>query len=493
MATANSNSIFGSAVITVVMRWTDRLIGFVSTLILARLLVPDDFGIVAMASIVVGLVDIFLDLGVNVALIQNREATTSHYDTAWTLRLLQAIAAAIVVLGVTPYAADYFNDPRVVSVLQFMSLGLVLAGLENIGVVSFQKEMQFGREFRFLFARRMFGFIVTIAAAWVLLSYWALVIGALAGRAFGVALSYVMHDMRPRISFERFGDIISISMWQLVRNIGLHMDNTLHKMLVGGRDNAATMGAYGLADEIAAMPGSEMLAPLNRALFPAFVQQSDNMPELIRMFLSAQSVQTLIAVPASAGLALVANEMVGLLLGEKWLIAVPFIQVLAIANVVQSIYISGGYVMITLGYSRVIALLSWFQLALFACVAIVLVPDAAALQIACIRVFVVIVGLAVALWLLLRTLKTLTLRDVARSVYRPLAATMIMTIAVLSCGVLLPADTLLLALLLKVAVGIGVYLCAIIVLWLIVGKPAGGESYLLEKVLELAKRRQHAL
>ena len=87
-------SVARSALITVAMRWTDRSIAFVSTLILARLLVPEDFGVIAMASLVIGLADVFFELGVNVALIQNKTPSQEHYDTAWTLRLIQTTLAA---------------------------------------------------------------------------------------------------------------------------------------------------------------------------------------------------------------------------------------------------------------------------------------------------------------------------------------------------------------------------------------------------------------
>ena len=102
------------------MRWTDRSIAFVSTLILARLLVPEDFGVIAMASLVIGLADVFFELGVNVALIQNRTPSQEHYDTAWTLRIIQTTLAAIVVVIAAPLAATYFNDPRVTLVVQVL-------------------------------------------------------------------------------------------------------------------------------------------------------------------------------------------------------------------------------------------------------------------------------------------------------------------------------------------------------------------------------------
>jgi len=141
--------VFKSGILTIAIRWSDRFIGFVSTLILARLLVPDDFGIVAMAYLLIGLIKVFSNFGVHVALIRNQKPTLAHYNTAWTLRLIQMGAAALVVLCVAPLAADYFGDPRLTAVLRMLSLGLVFVGFQNIGVINFQKEMRFDLELRF--------------------------------------------------------------------------------------------------------------------------------------------------------------------------------------------------------------------------------------------------------------------------------------------------------------------------------------------------------
>lgn len=151
MTKKGANSVLASVAITVAMRWTDKFIGFVSTLILARLLAPEDIGIIAMASLVIGFIDVFLDLGVNIALIQNRNAAPAHFNSAWTLRLAQSATAAVLIVLASSAAATYFKDARVESVLHVMALGLIVASFENIGIVTFQKEMKFGLEFRFLF------------------------------------------------------------------------------------------------------------------------------------------------------------------------------------------------------------------------------------------------------------------------------------------------------------------------------------------------------
>ena len=371
-------SVAESALITVAMRWTDRSIAFVSTLILARLLVPEDFGVIAMASLVIGLADVFFELGVNVALIQNKTPSQEHYDTAWTLRIIQTTLAAIVVIIAAPLAATYFNDPRVTLVVQVLAVSLMLSGLENIGVVTFQKEMQFGKEFQFLFCKRIVGFIVTIAAAWFIRSYWALVIGALAGRTFGVALSFAMHPMRPRLGLKKFREIFSVSQWMLVRSIGGYFQLKLHLAIVGARESASVLGAYSLASEISALPSSELLAPINRVLFPAFVRVKHDLAELKRVVLLAQGVQTMIAMPAAIGLILVSSEAVLLLLGEKWMGAVPFVEIFALISFMSSIATSGAYVLITLGKIRLMAISSWVQVGLFATLAFVVFPEAGA-------------------------------------------------------------------------------------------------------------------
>lgn len=245
---AKSVSIARGATFAVAARWIDRLIGLASTVILARLLVPEDFGIIAIASLAIGLADTLLDLGVNVALIQNREPTQSHYDTGWTLRLAQTFLSTMLLIAAAPYIADYFHDERLRQVIRVLAFVLLLSGMENIGIVAFQHHMQFGAELRFLFLRRIAGFGTTVVAALLLRSYWALVAGTLVGRAVGVGLSYWVHPMRPRLSLVGIREIIVVSQWMLVRNTGVFLYANLHKMMVGRGASGSTMGAYSLAD-----------------------------------------------------------------------------------------------------------------------------------------------------------------------------------------------------------------------------------------------------
>jgi len=475
------DSVLRGAVLTVAMRWTDRLIGVASTLILARLLVPDDFGVIAMASLVVGFIDILFDVGVNVALIQNTHATPAHYHTAWTLRLMQAAVATLLIVAVAPLAAEYFNDPRVTPVLWVTSSGVLLAALENIWIIDFQKKMHFAQDFRFVFAKRLAGFVVTIAAALVLRSYWALVIGSLAGRAVGVGLSYAMHPSRPRLSLEKFSDIFSVSQWMFLRSIANYLNTNMHQFLVGGRATSAMVGGYSLAQQISSMPSTEVLAPLNRVLFPAFVKAKHNAQELKRVYLLAQGVQTLVVMPFSIGLAMLATETVYLMLGEKWLFVAPFVQVLALSAIAQSISVSGSYVLLTLGEFARQTLLTGAQVVVFLLGAFLLIPQGGAMEIAILRLATILLGLAASVWLLLHKMDGVRLADILRSVRRPLLASLAMSLAIHALALQLHTG-MLASLLLKGALGAAVYLLVVAALWRLAGRPPGSEAYLLDKL-----------
>lgn len=474
-------SVAKGAVLVVAMRWTDRLVGVLSTVILARLLLPEDFGIVAMASIVVGLIDTLLDLGVGSALVQNKHAGREEFDTAWTLRLLQAAFAALLLWLVAPWAAEYFRDPRVVDVIRVMAVAILIGGFENIGIVAFQKNMEFGRDFQFFFFRRIAGFVVTIALAFSLKSYWAMVIGTVVGRAVGVAISYFLHEYRPRFSMARFRNLWSFSKWIIVNNVGYYGLRQVDKFLVGRRTDAASMGSYSLADDIAAMPTTELLTPLSRVLFPVFVDSAHDPEKLRSAFCKAIGVQSLIGLPAGVGLFAIAGDVVLLLLGERWEQAVPLIQTLALINIFSALSYSSSYLLLALGKIRAIAYLSWLSVWVFVFLLIAVFPEAGAQGIADVRLATTAFGFIVFVYLVLQTAPSIRLRDYLEHSWRPLLSTGVMALS-LSIIPRLDSLVLLLQVILSVAFGAVVYICSILALWRLSGCCDGAETYLLEQL-----------
>lgn len=469
------------ALLVVGMRWTDRLIGFVSTLILAHLLLPEDFGIVAMASVVVGLIDMLLDLGVGSALVQNKHAGREEFDTAWTIRLIQSAFVAVFLSLTAPFAAEYFRDARVIDVIRVMALSTLIGSFENIGIVAFQKNMEFGRDFQFFFFRRIAGFLVTMMLAFWLHSYWAMVIGSVVGRSVGVAVSYWLHSYRPKFSMARIKEIWSFSQWILVRNVANYGVTQIDKLLVGRRTDAATMGSYTLANDIAAMPTTELLAPISRVLFPVFVDAVHDSKKLRVVFCKAFGVQTILALPAGVGLCMVAHDAVPLLLGEHWRQTIPLIQTLSLISVFSALTYSSSYVLVALGKVNLQAFAGWLELGLLAFLAIVVFPDAGAQGIAYIRLATVFAWFIGFTALVLHYIEPLRLKDFIQYGWRTVFSTVIMALS-LSVLPRFESIPLLIQLIFSVMFGAGIYVMFILLLWRISGCCEGAESYLLEKM-----------
>ncbi|MFB3077097.1 MAG: oligosaccharide flippase family protein, partial [Lysobacterales bacterium] len=203
----------------VAMRFSMRGIGLVSTVILARLLVPADFGLVAMATIIFGLIEVMSQFGFGVFLIQKQNAGHDYYDTAWTLSILRGAVTCGLLFVIAMPVADFFGDPRLVEIFYVLALVALVRSIGNVGVIDFQKNLTFGKDFKLHVAVKLAAFCVTITAAILLRNYWALVIGIATAGFVRVALSYMMHPYRPRLSLARWREIMHFSKWLLANNV----------------------------------------------------------------------------------------------------------------------------------------------------------------------------------------------------------------------------------------------------------------------------------
>lgn len=320
---------------TVFMRFAIRSFGIVSTLILARILVPEDFGLVALATMLLGMLEAMSEFNFAVYLIRERSVNRSHYDTAWSLSVLRGIIIAVFLATLAPFAADFFAEPRLENVVYAIAIITAVAGFTNIGIVEFQKELDFHKDFQFLVYTRLISFIVTIVLAFTLRSYWALVLGIASGHLTRLVLSYTMHKFRPRVSFARTGQIMRFSKWVLANGIISFANSRADVIVIGRFFDTATLGIYSIAHEIATLAITEIVSPIHRAVLAGFSKLNGDAAVLRTAFIEAQSIIILIGLPIAAGIGLTADPLVRLALGDKWLDAIPLIQILALISITR--------------------------------------------------------------------------------------------------------------------------------------------------------------
>ena len=236
-------------------------------------------------------------------------------------------------------AAHFYREPRVTAVICALAAAPVLQGLENVGVVKFRKDMRFDREFRYMFTTRMVKFAITVFLAFTLRTYWALVIGILAWRATAVGISYFMQPFRPRFSLHSLGELMHFSKWLMAHNALAFLRDRSSDFVVGRLAGSSSLGLFSVAAEISDMPGTELVAPINRAVLPAYMSIAHDLPALRREYLSVLAMVALLAVPIVAAFAVCAPFLVLLFLGPKWLQTADLIEILAfygITRVIQS-------------------------------------------------------------------------------------------------------------------------------------------------------------
>ncbi len=479
MATVQSKMALG-IVWMVAARLIDRGIGVISTLILARILVPDDFGLVAMATAIGGILDLLGAFSFDLALIQNKGAGKREYDTVWTFNVLFAIFCGICLIGLASPAAAFYREPRLEAVMYALAVLYAIGGLSNVGVVNFRKELQFRNEFNFILIRRVVTFIVTITGAFWLRSYWALVLGMIVGRATSVYVSYQMSSYRPRLTLVAVKELFHFSKWLFFNNSLFFLMHSGPNFFIGRLNGTADLGIYTVAYEISNLPSTELVAPINRATFPGFAMMGDK-PSIAAAYLKLLGMITLLILPVGVGIAAVAEPLVMAALGDKWLAAIPLIQWLAIYGAVTATATNNGVVWMVLGRPRDVTLYTMIFLLIFLPALVYFLENHGVIGVAYAYLLAAAVNIPPSM---ANSRKLLEFRwsEFLKVIWRPIIGVMVMYAAVGIFDHLASSDfSPVLRLLGDSLFGALVYIIVIVGLWISAGRPSGAEAFCLER------------
>jgi PST family polysaccharide transporter len=314
-----------------------NLFGLISTTVLARLLTPADFGVVALGLTVTAILSAVTNISMSAALVQHKDPTQEHFHTAWTLAVCRGFILSTLLVCMAHPLALMFKEPRLEPLLYALAIGPIFEGLANPRNIMLTRDLVFWQQFMLQVSQKLIGLIAGVAVAVMTHSYWALVAGALLGQFSGLLISYTVLPFLPRPSFRHSKDLMSFSIWLTLQQLFNTINWRFDQLLVGGFLSRAALGFYTVGDNLAVMPTRETTAPLNNTLFPAFARIRDDRARLAAAYQSAQVLITAIALPAGVGMALVADPLVRLAMGEKWRSAVFVVQCLASVYALQTL------------------------------------------------------------------------------------------------------------------------------------------------------------
>ena len=360
-----------------------------------------------------------------------------------------------------------------------------IGSFENIGVVKFRKEMQFDKEFRFMLIKRVSRFFVTVPLALIFHSYWALVAGIMTMHVTGVLLSYRMHSFRPRFDLSTAGELFRFSRWLLLNNMITLVIFRAADFVVGKFSGARALGLFSASYEISNLATTELVAPINRAVFPGYSKMADQLSVLRQGYLNVLSVIGLVSLPIGLGIAAIPDYIVGVFLGAKWLDAAPIIALLALYGTLNSLMTNAGSVINALGRPHLITLVGLFRVALLLPLLIIWTRSDGVIGAAWAYCAVSLATIPLTMSVVVPLIK-LSLAEFFRALMRPLLASLVMYAVVRELVEHLGASggsaQLILPMLLCVAAGAAVYTACATLLWLISGRPDGAETFMLKTV-----------
>lgn len=476
------NKVFASALWILSAQWVERLLGLISMVILARLLLPYDYGIAALAQAVVLFFQIILSDGTEAYLIRKTTVLEDDYNTAWTVRVILFIFIGILLYNAREFIARFMEEPILIEVLSVSALSTIVTGFRNVGLIQFQKDLNYKPLFFIKFYQKLIGFTVSITIALIYKNYWALILGLLAFEFSNVALSYVYCSFRPKFTLVKFHEQWSFTKWLFVANISIFIRNKSISILVPKYIGASALGMYAMAYELANIPYSQVVAPIVTPVYASYTSVRHDKNQFSLMIIKVISIVSIILMPLYMGMYILAEDVILLLLGKTWVKIQVIFDILLLFVFVQAYIYVFSTVLGSLGRVKLLAILNWLMV-------LILLPVlfyAAIYQgveeiviyrtgLACVFLFIFLIAVHKNVWLAWRKL--------AFAIARPSLATIVM-IVMLSYFQNMVAQFPFWITALPVIIGAAsIYTCCLVVIWVFTGRQFGGEEYILDKVM----------
>lgn len=331
-----------------------KVFSLIRLIVIGRILAPSDFGLMGIALLTMSTLDTFSTTGFNQALIQKKENTGDYLDAAWTVLIIRGLIVLIILYLIAPFVAVFFHAPKVQSIIRVLGLTFFIASFENIGILYFQKELEFQKVFIYRFMGIFTNFIIAILAALILRSVWALVLGLFAEKVVNLMVSYIIHPYRPHLSkdFEKTKELFHFGRWVLGANILTFLGDHIDDILVGRLLSAVALGFYQMAYRISNILETEITRVISGVAFPAYAKIQDEKTRVQKAYLRIMRLTIAISLPVTFAMVLLAPEFTLIFLSEKWMPIVTPMQLLAVAGLIKSIASTGSPLFIGSGYPK---------------------------------------------------------------------------------------------------------------------------------------------
>lgn len=330
-------------------------LAFVRSIVLARLLMPEVFGLMSIASIAIRSLETFTQAGLESALIHRQKGFEEARDTTFTLLVVRGFMLALITFIISPLVAIYYERPALEAIIKIIAISFILKGFRNINTIACRKELDFKRLAYLEQTAAVINFVIVVTLTYFFRNVWALVIAQVAGTFMEAVMSFVIIPGRPRFRFDKqiarelFGYGKFITGISVVIFITTELDNALVGKVLG----MDALGYYVMAYTLANLPATHITNLVTRVMFPAYSKLQNDLPALREAYLKVLRLVATFAIPAAAGMAVLAPEIVRTVYGQKWMPAVGALQVLCVFGAIRSIAATTGPLFNAVGVPKI--------------------------------------------------------------------------------------------------------------------------------------------
>ena len=345
---------------TLVSYACNRAIMLLTVVVLARLLVPEDFGLVTLAMIAVQLSNTLSDLGLSGTLILRQDLGERAKGTVLTLMLAMSVLLAAVLAAISPAIGDLLNEPRLPGVLAALSVGIVISGVTWFYESALTRELEFRKRFLALATQSVAFATVAIGLAALGAGVWSLVAGQLSSLlAFATVLLWLApYRIRPALGRDDARDVLSTSKGFLLQGGLGFLSGNLDYLTVGSVLGATRLGFYSMAYRLGEVPYYAIADPVAKVTFPAFSRMRHRGEEIGSPFLSTLRLVALVACPIGVLMSAAADPFTVVVFGDKWLSMIGPLAVLGIWAAVRPVQATIAWLLNSIGEATVMGIIS---------------------------------------------------------------------------------------------------------------------------------------
>lgn len=346
------------------LRIVTRGLAVVKTAILARILLPAQFGIYGIATLVLGLLEILTETGINIFLVQEKDKIDEYIDSAWVTSILRGIIISVFILILIPFITLFFATPGAKNILLLVSLVPFIRGFINPSVVKFQKELKFNKQFFYDSSLFFIDAAVAISLGILTRSENSLIWGMIVAAIAEVIVSFMVVKPTPVIKFEveKLKKVINRGKWITGAGFFNYLFLNLDDILVGKMLGTNLLGIYQQSYKISSLPVSEVGEIFNKVTFPIYSTIEEDKIRLKSAFLRTLGVIVLFVVPFGVLVFFFPELIVNIILGKGWEGAVPVLKVLAVFGVLKAISNSFFSLFLALRKQEIVTLITFISI-----------------------------------------------------------------------------------------------------------------------------------